>query len=210
MLVRNLIGLSVCGFIAAAAAAQPVQGQVDAVGFTTSGGVSIREGQWFPIVVTLRSQGSNIFSGELRVQCVDLDGDHLAYRLPQIVVGSETGGQKRFWCYGVANQTNELPENVEVIDLNGALVARLPLTTSQQPQALANDALLILDISNPQITALDRLRTPAGESVPAYYRDVVIAHMPPAELPDRWWGLEARERHRLGSAGPIRAHDSPA
>ncbi|MEW6251330.1 MAG: hypothetical protein AB1716_11830, partial [Planctomycetota bacterium] len=192
---RLLLLLVLCGF-AAAAQGQPVQGQVDAVGFATPAANVIREGQWFPVLVTLRSQGSSLFSGELRLRCIDLDGDHAVFRQTQVAVGSEAGGQKRFWCYGVANQTNEMPTEVEVIGPDGALVMSLPM--SSRAETLPNDDLLILDISNPSISSLDRLQTrtwAAGADDPGalrpYYRNIVVARMPAAELPDRWYGLEA-------------------
>jgi hypothetical protein len=181
---------------AATACAQILQGQVDAVGFQTSGGFVLREGQWFPVSVSLRCQGSQVFSGELRVEAIDLDGDRVAFTQPQVTVTPEVGPLKRFWCYAAVNRIQELPQSVEVVDSDGALVTELPMPP-QPPFPLVCDDLLVLDISARRVTALSALQeaewSPGQHSdgLRRFYRNVVIAHMPAANLPDRWWGLEA-------------------
>ncbi len=182
--------------LGAAASAQPVGGDVQAMGFQASGGFVFRSGQWFPILVRLTSQGSEIFSGQLQARVVDLDGDRVAFTHPA-TVGPDVGGAgKRFWCYAVANERGELPEHVDVIDENGALVAKLP---TPRCDCILNDDLLVLDVSEKRISKLNLLETPqwgpgqAGEGHRPYYRNVVVTTLPNGarDLPDRWWGLEA-------------------
>lgn len=182
---------------AAAAHAQPVQGQVDAVGFQVASGFVIRVGQWFPIIVTLKSQGSQTFAGELRAEGIDLDGDRVAFTRPQVTVSGEAGRGKQFWCYATANATNELPSDIAVIGQDGALVTELPLPPCAQ---LLSDDLLVLDISDAKVTALNALQVPGSwspgqrtDGVRRFYRNVVVGTLPRGakDLPDRWWGLEA-------------------
>jgi hypothetical protein len=196
MYLRRLVVVMLIGVGALAARAQILQGQVDSVGFQASLGPVLRTGQWCPILVSLRCQGSQVFSGELRVEAIDLDGDRVAFTQPQVTVASEAGPPKRFWCYVVVDASNELPANVEVVDQDGGLVAQLPLPP--QPVApLLSDDLLVLDISYPQVTALNGLLTTGWapgqptDGTRRFYRNVAVARMPAADLPDRWWGLEA-------------------
>jgi len=184
------------GLGAAVTHAQIVQGQVVGIGFQTSKGPVIREGQWFPILVTLQCQGSQVFSGELRVETADLDGDRVAYTQPQVTLAGEGGPPKRFWCYAVAEALNELPTAVDLVSDQDALVAELPLP-AQPVATLVSEDLLILDLSYPHVTRLDGLESSTwspGERTEGrreFYRNVVVAHLPAADLPDRWWGLEA-------------------
>lgn len=184
---------------AAAACAQPVQGQVEAVGFQVATGFVIRLGQWFPIVVNLKSQGSETFAGELRMEGIDLDGDRVAFTRAQVTVSGEAGRGKEFWCYGVANGVNELPPNLAVVGQDGALVTELPLPQCGQ---LLNEDLLVLDISDAKVTALGSLQVlregtwspgQRTDGTRNFYRNVVIGTLPRGakDLPDRWWGLEA-------------------
>ncbi len=177
------------------APAQIVQGTVDGLGFAAANTPVFRPGQWLPIRVSLKTQGSRVFSGELRCTGIDLDGDRVAFTQPQVTLGGEAGPPKRFWCYVVAQATHELPEAIDVIDADGGRVAELPLP--QQPlMPLSADDFLVLDLSYPQLAALNTLLTPGyrpgqpSDIARPYYRNIVVARMPPTDLPDRWWGLE--------------------
>jgi len=175
------------------AAAQIVQGQVDAVGFQAGKYPVLRAGQWVPVRVSLSAPGGQVFAGELRFESIDLDGDRVAFTQPNVVLSGEVGPPKRFWCYAVCNATNELPPNVEVVSQDGALVAELPLPAQTFPPP-SNDHLLVLDLSYPTLTLLKDLERTTGEtaeSLRRFYRDVVVATMAATDLPDRWWGLEA-------------------
>jgi hypothetical protein len=186
----------VAATLASSARAQIVHGQVDSVGFQTSGGYVLREGQWFPLLVSLQVQGSQVFAGQIRAEARDLDGDRVSFTQPQVTVTGD-GPLKRVWCYALINSVNELPGSVSVVDeQSGAVGAELPLPLAP-PFSLLNDDLLVLDLSYPQVTALNELQSPGWspgqptENARRFYRNVAIAHLPPADLPDRWWGLEA-------------------
>jgi hypothetical protein len=170
------------------AAAQTVHGQVDALGFQAGGNFVLRAGQWFPVRVSLSAAGGQVFAGELRFESIDLDGDRVAYTQPSVTLSGGAGPPKRFWCYATCNATNELPANVELLSQDGTLT-ELPLP-AQPPLVISNDDLLVLDLSYPAVTALRTLETPSGDT-PRFYRDVIVAALPPGDLPDRWWGLEA-------------------
>jgi len=194
--MRRTLALLLWSASAALTPAQIVHGQVEGVGFTTNVGPVIREGQWFPVVVSLQCHGSELFSGELRLLVTDQDGDLVAYVQPQVSVGGESGRPRRFWCYAVANVANDVPADVEVVGTKGVLVARLPLP-AQPIQRLLSDDLLVLDVSDPELVGLGVLETLAwspGQRTNGqrtYYRNVVTARLPAEQLPDRWFGLEA-------------------
>jgi len=179
---------------------QPVTGDVTAVGFrasTTSGaGQVARAGQWVPIQVQLRVQGSQLFQGGLRVELPDLDGDLVSYVETPVTVTPDAG-LKRAWCYAVWARdpfgTGPSP-TLEVFDADGRPVTQLPLPAVD---IIGNDALLVLDASARPLTRLRTLETPGwlplerGFGTRPYYRNILIATLPAAELPDRWLGLEA-------------------
>lgn len=176
-----LVSVAACG---PAAWAQPVQGDVKAVGFETSGGFVIRSGQWFPILVHLTVQGSQVFSGELRAEGLDLDGDRVAFKDAQVTVTPDAGA-KRVWCYAVANALHELPPTADVVSDEGALITKLAMPRCS---LISNSDFLVLDVSYPRIVKLGELVT---SGVRDFYRNVVVSTLPAADLPDRWWGLEA-------------------
>lgn len=182
-----------------AGAAGPVVGKVEELGFPSAAGSTgrlIRAGQWFPVRVRLTMQGTGLYGRRLRLETRDLDGDRVAYLSPEITLASE-GGQlsRRAWCYAVANALGELPRTIGVLDERERTVARLPLP---QCDIVSSSDLVILDISDQRVSALDRLRSgawTAGQqfAVHDYYRNVVIASMAARDLPDRWIGLEAAD-----------------
>jgi len=148
------------------------------------------------VVVTW--QGSQVLSGELRAEAVDLDGDRVAFALPQVTLTPEAGSAQYFCCYAVVNSIDDLPDRIDLVSQDGALVAELPLPMGASVSPLSSDDLLVLDISYPQVTALNSLQAPSGwspgqlsDGLRRFYRNIVVARMPAGELPDRWWGLEA-------------------
>jgi hypothetical protein len=174
--------------------AQPVQGDVAKVGFScgTPSGSVIREGQWFPILLQLTAQGSQVFQGQLRVEGIDLDGDFIAYTDKQFTVTPDAG-MKRVWCYAVVNSLSEYPRHVDILTDDGFRINRIPMPPCD---VITNDDFLILDLSERRISynALLSDGWSPGQFVPGarpFYRNVVVANLTPAELPDRWFGLEA-------------------
>jgi hypothetical protein len=183
MNARRLAAWWLLAACTSAACAQPVQGDVAAIGFQAPNGFVVRLGQWIPIQVRLTVQGTQLFSGELRAEGIDLDGDRVAYVQRPVIVTPEAGAE-RTWCYMVANSLNELPANIDILSADGVLVGKLPLP---QCDSVRNDDLLVLDISRPSAVRRGVLMTPGR------YRNIVVAQLPNGanDLPDRWWGLEA-------------------
>ncbi len=194
MLRRVWLFVAATWVVASGAAGQPVQGDVVQAGFPVGPVSTFRIGQWFPIQVRLTVQGSLPFAGLLRAQGVDLDGDLVAYT-ENITLGPETP-LKRFWLLATANSPDELWTTVDVLGGERVLVTRLPMP-SQALVPLLSEDLLILDISYPAVAALDQLATrgwspgqrTAGDR--AFYRNIVVSRLSPADLPDMWFGLEA-------------------
>jgi len=185
-----------CGGVTALCA-QPVQGVVEEIGFPapTPVGCIVCAGQWFPVRVRFALQGTGLFTRELHLSSIDLDGDRVLFAHPHIALSSE-GGEKsrRVWCYAVINALNELTDHVDVLDDHGAVVDRIPLPPCDM---VSGDDLLILDLSEPKVTALDLLRSGGvsegdqGGSEGEYYRKIIVAKSRPIDLPDSWLGLEA-------------------
>lgn len=179
--------------LASITVAQPIQGNVARVGFPAAGGTVFRLGQWIPIQVRLSAQGSGIFTGQLRVTTTDLDGDRVQYT-QQVTVGGQ-GGAKRVWLFAAVDSLDALPENVDVLDGDGALVMRLPMPSPGQ--VIPNEDLLVLDISSRSVPKLALLQAPGwypgrrADGDRPYYRNVVIATQSAHDLPDDWLGLEA-------------------
>lgn len=177
------------------AAAQPIAGQVRSLGFQGPTGPLVRAGQWFPIIVDLKVQGTDVFSGELRFEGIDIDGDRVSFTRTSVTVSPSADGRPRsFQCFGVVNSLGELPACIDVVSAAGETVAELSLPRSE---LLLNDNLLVLDISAKSVAALNQLRTAAwrpGERTDGgrdFYRDIVVSKLAAKDLPDHWWGLEA-------------------
>ncbi len=193
-LTLGLLSLVVGGV--GVARAQPVQGDVVSVGFQARvpTGHVVRNGQWFPILVTLSGQGTQSYDVELRCERVDLDGDRVDYVEPHVAVTPEAG-IKRVWCYAVTlKESTGQPLTIDIIGDDGALISRM---TSPMFESISNDTQLILDISAERVTGLDTINSPAEDYIdPAwgrrnYYRSICVATLPARDLPDRWLGLEA-------------------
>jgi hypothetical protein len=176
--------------------AQPVQGDIVSVGFQArvSTGHVVREGQWFPILVTLSGQGTQSYDVELRCERADLDGDRVAYVEPHVVVTPEAG-LRRVWCYAVTLKENAgEPLTIDIIGDDGV---RIGTMTAPLFEPIGNDTQLILDISSKRVTWLDNVNSPAEEYLGfawgqrTFYRSICVATLPARDLPDRWIGLEA-------------------
>lgn len=151
---------------------------------TTNG---VRLGQWVPVLVELTLQQGQVFQGDVRVECTDIDGDFVDY--VERPVALAPGPPKRVWVYARMNSAQDRPR-VTVTDEQGARVAARPLPDFD---VVSNSRVLIADISDRPVTSLRLMRSSSeGEYGMArpYYRDVMIAQQPAVELPDRWFGLE--------------------
>ncbi|MCK4343150.1 MAG: hypothetical protein KAY37_15655 [Phycisphaerae bacterium] len=194
----SLLLLIVLGAWSAAASAQIVAGgsRVTAVGFPaacTTGNV-LRGGQWFPIRVVLKVEGTDVFSGELRFEGIDLDGDRVAFSRSVTVTPKPDGSPTTATLYAVVNAINELPRHIHVVDERGESIAKLPLLPCE---LISNDNLLVLDIGAQRVPKLNLLETPGWspgqptDGSRTFYRDVIVSNLPARDLPRHWWGLEA-------------------
>ncbi|MFO0839299.1 MAG: hypothetical protein U1D55_12345 [Phycisphaerae bacterium] len=179
-----------------AALAQAVAGDVKAIGFSAGSQTRFvyRQGQWTPVVVELTPQTSRPFQGSLRVERPDLDGDLVEFSERPIVLTPDQG-IRRAWCYFVAfPDTTQQALTVDVLGDDGALVTRLA-TPDCAP--LPPETELYLDLSEPATPLLERIESrgvftgefTAGQET--FQRPIAIGRMPPADLPDRWFGLES-------------------
>lgn len=178
-------------------AAQPVTGDVVAVGFRApvSSGFVIREGQWIPILCELVVNGSDHFEGAVRWERPDLDGDRVAFTARPVTL-TRGQGLKRVWCYAVSTREDPTTggNDLEIVAADGAIINRLPL---KPYEVISNDTVLILDISERPLALSEGLGgkgVTEGESasgVRPFYRPLMVAKMAAEELPDRAFGLEA-------------------
>ena len=175
--------------------AQPVNGNVEAIGFQANvpSRNVIRAGQWFPILLSVMAQTTEAQEVELQCQFVDADGDQVVYLRRHVTANPDS--QRRVWCYAVVPpESAGRPIDVDVVGADGALLTRIALPMHE---AISNDTQLVLDISAQRLTLLDRLDSGQNRYYDAawgtrkLYRPVCRAQLPMRDLPDRWFGLEA-------------------
>ncbi|MGE0482431.1 MAG: hypothetical protein AB7Q17_18385 [Phycisphaerae bacterium] len=218
-----LVAAALCAFtspVLGQSLRSDIDARIAAFGFRAGAATPnvVREGQWIPILTELTLTSGTQFQGELRVECVDLDGDLVTFTEKPIVLTAGVG-PKRVWCYGIAHEDvlaaggapRQTPR-VTLHDEDGTLVARLPLPAVD---LLSNDRVLILDLSDRPVT---RLRTLAGTGTEpnspifgeerGYYRPIVVGSAPSDELPERGWALESVDVIVWDEPNPDRA--SPA
>lgn len=177
------------------AVAQPVAGDAYATGFpaATAGKYVVREGQWFPIISRLTVPGSQVFQGFCRVDRADLDGDIVEYVERPVTVSS--GVEKRVWTYAAMTR-RDVGATVDV-ELIADDQVRVNSLQAPVPEFIGNDALLILDISEPLLTALREIDSGKYGYVGLNFgnrpftRPICVANMAARDVPDRWFGLEA-------------------
>lgn len=181
------------GVVAAAPlAAQPVVIDVRQAAFpaVSPTGCVARSGQWTPIVVSLRANTSDPLDVFLETECLDIDGDRVRFIEGPLVV--TPGVERLAWLYAAGGTDGVL--RINVLSQDGAVISRVDAPLFD---LLPDNALLILDISQPQWTALQVLESQgaaAGEfGTRTHSRGVAVSRMPAANLPDRWWGLEAAQ-----------------
>lgn len=193
-IVRLLRSALLFAWIAPAALAQPVQGDVRALGFNVGGETrhAYRHGQWCPILVELTAASDQHFTGTVRVEARDLDGDRVQFDKSNVTV-TAGAGPLRVWLYAVTLAGAESVDKIDVLDDKGILITTL---TAPDAEAIPNDARMLLDISTTPVQQLHRVgsatrnigETSLGER---YYRDFSVVTLPSDQLPDRAIGLEA-------------------
>jgi len=181
------------------AAAARVVGRVVHVGFPASIGHVVRRGAWMPVVVDLGLEGQAAFDGFLRAEQPDKDGD-LVFDQVRVQLREESGASRRYVLYCVARPggLGPVPLSVDVLDENGVIVEVVDeprgelvrsLKLPQSPEAIGDSGYLILAVT-PRVTGkIEYLTTPDQQD--KFDRRMVVAHLQPGELPDRWQGLEA-------------------
>ena len=203
MLLRlgGFLALALIPFTAPAVQAQSVHGKVLSIGFPFSSIATphtIREGQWFPILVELGTEEQQL-TLDLRVECSDLDGDRIHYDREAITLGADDGLRK-IWCYGVTsrqgsgfNMSLALPKSVDLI-AGDRKIGDFPIPAFTLAGPMDK---LILDISSDSVTFLNELSANAELQDPAianrkYYRKYYIARAQATDaIPDLWYGLES-------------------
>ena len=185
------------GLCAASPARARVMGRVSHVGFPASVGDVVRSGLWTPVAVDLALENQSSFDGYLRVGQRDKDGD-IAYDLVPVHLRNEVG-PRPYMLYTVAAPVGQrtLAVSVDVLDEDDNLVEvfTLPegeptrsLKPAQLPLAIPDDFYLILEISDQTLGPLQALVS--DDQRDKYYREIILAHMDLAHLPDHWLGLE--------------------
>jgi hypothetical protein len=182
-------------------------GQILQIGFPASGGVDFggggevyRHGKWLPVAVELRLEGQAQFTGFVRIEQDDKDGDRNVCQAPVTLV-AEGGVARTFWLYAMANPQQQNPArafSVQVIDERGNGV---PLHTPTgnpgltvdrlipaQPMAeVATENTIILDISEVPLNRLDRAMLASDR---ALKHPLIVTRTTPRLVPDLWQGLE--------------------
>jgi len=197
----------------AAPTALGVDGRIVQIGFRMSGTATdltdesagmqrYREGTWVPILVELfNEETAPLFEGKLRVMQQDRDGDLAITEEPVAV-----RGLRRYWLYTVAApQRGDTVFAVQLLDADGNVARirdsfsgkesdRLVPSPSNPPQKLGSEDVVVLDISDRQVTPLYRLlstvRGSDEEAAPLLSRPVAIARSSAANLPPHRCGLD--------------------
>jgi hypothetical protein len=181
-----------------------IVGDILRVGYpiASESGSAVRHGAWAPVLVDLRLQGQSSFDGELRLRQYDRDGDVYVDSVP-VHLFADGGEQQRYWMYTVANKPTAKNQNfyVELFatedeDDPGKLVKLISgpsLVSAMQPpvepEFVKDDEFLILDVSDRTMGRIRELRS--TDNLGMFDREIRIAHLSPAGLPNKWFGLDA-------------------
>lgn len=190
----SLVIVLVAGLAACAAAAHArVIGELAQVGFRVQAGYGYRVGEWLPVLVRLRVEGADLFSGTLRFEQMDIDGDRCAIETP-VSLSPDSPEAREFWLYCPVSQDERESITLRLLDDAGNATpilgedgnVRMALTSSNLPVMVGSEHTLVLDISEQAVPALTRID---GDETPLMFPPEV-ATCPPSRLPDRWYGLE--------------------
>jgi len=196
-----------------AGTALAIDGRIVQIGFRMSGTATdltdesagmqrYREGSWVPILVELfNEETAPLFEGKLRVMQADRDGD-LAVTAEPVAVR----GLRRYWLYTVASpQRGDSLFAVQLLDAEGNITRirdsfsgkesdRLVPSPFNLPRKLGSEDVVVLDISDRQVTALYRLtssvRRSDEDAAPLLSRPVAIARSSARNLPPHRCGLD--------------------
>ncbi len=185
-------------------ASAEIVGDILRVGYpiASESGSAVRHGAWTPILVDLRLQGQASFDGELRLRQYDRDGDVYVDSVP-VHLFADGGDQQRYWMYTVANKPTRKNQNfqVELFATDGEndpgklvkVISGPTLVSAMEPpvepEFLSDDQYLILDVSDRTMGRIRDLRD--VDNVNMFDREIRIAHLSPAGLPNKWFGLDS-------------------
>lgn len=194
--------LSVLTMLPGAASADIV-GDILRVGYpiASESGSAVRHGAWTPVLVDLRLQGQASFDGELRLRQYDRDGDVYVDSVA-VHLFADGGEQQRYWMYTIASKPTGKAQYfyVELFatedeDDPGKLVKVIsgPSLVSAmeppvEPEYVDDNQYLILDVSDRAMGRIRELRD--QDNFDMFDRIIQIAHLSPAGLPNKWFGLD--------------------
>ncbi len=199
LLLLSLSMLSLC----AGNAAAEIAGDILRVGYpiASESGSAVRHGAWTPVLVDLRLQGQASFDGELRLRQYDRDGDVYVDSVP-VHLFADGGEQQQYWMYTVSrNPTNKTQNfHVELFATDGEgdpgkrvkVVSGPSLVSAMEPpvepEFIRDDQYLILDVSDRTMGRIRELRD--TDYLGMFDREIRIAHLSPAGLPNKWFGFD--------------------
>lgn len=169
-----------------------------------------RDGQWLPVHLELTYNGPQPIQGEVVIEATDLDGDIVGY-VESPVALTPNGGIKHVWCY----VTTSLPTRGEVRASFISDGVRQASAVLPALGGLPNRKHLVLDISDSALVKLRGLSlqseqiTDSSLGLPRPFTvECVVASLQSAELPDRWFGLEAVDTIVWDDPDPAKLSDA--
>ncbi len=151
------------------------------------GGV-VRAGSWTPIRIELANKGS--LDRQVRIAWLleDVDGDEVQVRVPPVTLGAGDPARS-LWLYA-APPINTTEDNLDWrLKVTDHETAELLAIVSIRPQEMASVQERIVGIVGPHTAGLDQYRGTDTQHEP----QVLLEHLDPRRLPDRWYGMEALE-----------------
>lgn len=193
-----LLGCLLGVLCAVAPARAALVGKVVHVGFPASIGDVVSSGAWAPVMVELALEGANSFDGFLRVSQRDKDGD-LACDRVAVQLRADSGARRTYVLYCIVGPLSGAAGaiSVDVLDQEGSFVEVVSedtgkptrsLRPAQMPERLGGNEYVILSLSDRgkgKLAYLDGFDQPDK-----FDRPIVVTQLAPADLPDRWQGLE--------------------
>jgi len=183
--------------LAALPAMGRITGDIESVGYRSGPdvagpGCGVRAGSWVPIVVSLAVDGENSFEGELRVEQRDSDGD-FCYDARPVYLTPDTGFQF-FELYTVIGAAGDPSIAVSLYDKSGRVV---PVVSGGQvvTRLVPNFALEVIPDREPLVLYVASANQMLGKVDSIRQSERLRAPVPlvsrsPAQLPNRWIGLE--------------------
>jgi hypothetical protein len=206
--IRACIGVLFVLTFASGRAPAAIEVNVTRIGYPSmEGDQVVRTGQWAPVVVDLALLDQSSFDGRIRIGQLDNDGDEAIDSL-EVHLSAETGGTQRVFLYtlpSVLRGQGRFHVEVQTLDGQAVQVVNQGELTRQArpaspPRVITDDELFILSVASGTVGRIEKLAELDPEE--SFGRPVVIGHVSPAELPERWIGLELVDAIRWEDADP--------